>query len=63
MISTTKILLALIITMFKYILDLRKQNKILHNNNLGLGQALVVCGGMTQEQYEKSLKKGVESDR
>jgi len=41
----------------KLILKLKKENDILHNNNIGLGQALVMCGGMTQEQYEKSINK------
>lgn len=51
------ILIALLLTMLKYILELRRENKILHNNNIGLGQALVNCGGMTQEQFERSLRK------
>lgn len=41
----------------KLILKLKKENDVLHNNNIGLGQALVMCGGMTQEQYEKSINK------
>lgn len=43
--------------MIVWVMRLRKQNDILHNNNVGLGRVLVNEGLMTQEQFEKSLKK------
>ncbi len=43
--------------MIVWVMRLRKENDILHNNNIGLGQVLVAEGLMTQEQFEKSLKK------
>lgn len=43
--------------MIVWVMRLRKENNILHNNNIGLGRVLVAEGLMTQEQFEKSLKK------
>lgn len=43
--------------MIVWVMKLRKQNDILHNNNIGLGQVLVSEGLMTQEQFERSMKK------
>lgn len=40
-----------------WVVKLAKENDILHNNNIGLEQLLVKEGLMTQEQFEKSLKK------
>ncbi len=43
--------------MIVWVMRLKKQNDILHNNNVGLGQVLVNEGLMTQEQFERSMKK------
>ena len=43
--------------MIVWVMKLRKQNDILHNNNVGLGQVLVNEGLMTQDQFERSMKK------
>lgn len=43
--------------MIVWVMRLKKQNDILHNNNVGLGQVLVNEGLMTQDQFERSMKK------
>ncbi len=43
--------------MIVWVMRLKKQNDILHNNNIGLGQVLIAEGLMTQEQFERSMKK------
>lgn len=43
--------------MIVWVMKLKKQNDIFHNNNVGLGQVMVAEGLMTQEQFERSMKK------
>ena len=42
--------------MIVWVMRLKKQNDILHNNNVGLGQVLVNEGLMTQDLFERSMK-------
>lgn len=50
------ILITIIAGLINYLIDVRGRYKRLLSSYKSIGQALVKCGGMSQNQYDDSIK-------